>query len=144
MEVKFFPHPADIEFEVYGESVEEVFENAAKVVCDVITPLKGVEPKEEVEISAESEDIESLLYDFLEKILVLHDSENLVFSDVKVFEIKQDGKYSLKGVLRGEKYNPEKHESGTVIKAITYHAMKIGKKKVNDKEVWYAHVVVDI
>ncbi len=144
MKVKFFPHPADIEFEVYGETLKEVFENAAKVVFDTITPVKNVKSVIFKEIYVESEDLESLLYDFLEQILILHDAENLVFKEVKIIELKSEGEFSVKAVFEGEKYDPERHESGTVIKAITYHEMKIGRKNIDGKEMWFAHVVLDI
>lgn len=144
MKVIFFPHPADIEFEVYGETLEEVFINAAKVVFDTITPIKNVKPLISRKIEVKSEDLESLLYDFLENILILHDSENLVFSDIEIKELKVENEFFVKAILKGEEYNPEKHESGTVIKAVTYHEMKIGKKVINGKEMWFAHVVLDI
>ncbi|HIQ49919.1 MAG TPA: archease [Nanoarchaeota archaeon] len=144
MQVKFFPHPADIEFEVYGETLEEVFKNAAKVVFDAITPIKNVNAVISKEIEIKSEDLESLLYDFLENIIILHDSENLVFKDVEIHELKAENEFFIKASLKGEQYNPEKHESGVVIKAVTYHEMKIGKKIINGKEMWFAHVVLDI
>lgn len=142
--VKFFPHPADIEFEVYGKSLKELFANAAKVVFDTITPIKNVKPVISKEIEANGDDLESLLYDFLEQIIILHDSENLVFCDLEIKKLDANETFFVKAVLKGEEYNPEKHESGTVIKAVTYHEMKIGKKKINEKEMWFAHVVLDI
>lgn len=144
MEVRFFPHPADIEFEVYGKSLEEVFVNAAKVVFNAITPIKNVSAVISREIEIKSEDLESLLYDFLESIIILHDSENLVFRDVEIHELITENKFLVKASLKGEEYNPEKHESGVVIKAVTYHEMKIGKKIINHEEIWFAHVVLDI
>ena len=140
-DIIFFEHTADVEYEAYGESLEEAFEKAAIAMQNVMTDLKRVEAKVEMEIEAKGEDLESLLYDFLEKILILNDSENLVFSQVKVLEISQkNGGFLLKAKLAGEKFNPEKHESWTAIKAITYHNMKVGKKN----EEFFVHVVLDI
>ncbi len=145
MEPKIFPHPADIEVEIYGKTLEELFRNAAVFLCDTITPREKVEECIKRSIEVESEDLEALLYDFLEQILVLHDAENLVFRDVKVKALeKRENSYYLKAVLTGEEFDPEKHESGTLVKAVTYHEMKIGKKKINDEELWFAHIVFDI
>jgi SHS2 domain-containing protein len=145
MNIKFFPHKADIEFEVYGDSLEEVFERAALAVFDSISPVKGVKKKIEREIELESGDLLSLIYDFLEQILILHDSENLVFCEAKVKYIqKVENGYVIKAVFWGEKFDEKKHKSGVVVKAITYHTMKIGEKPIKGKKVWYAHIVLDI
>ncbi len=143
--VVFFEHPADIEFEAYGKTLEEVFENVAKVVLGTITNVAKVDSKIRKEIEISSEDLPSLLYDFIEQILIFHDAENLVFKEVKVKKIERvNGRYFLEAELKGEEYSPEKHESGTVIKAITYHEMQIGKKRLNKEELYFAHVVLDI
>ncbi len=143
--IRFFEHPADIEFEAYGKTLEEVFENVAKVVLSTMTNIAKVKKKIQKSIEISSEDLLSLLYDFIEQILIFHDAENLVFGEVKVKKIeKREDKYFLEAELNGEEYSQEKHESGTVIKAITYHEMQIGKKKVNEEELYYAHVVLDI
>lgn len=142
--IRFFPHPADIEFEVYGRSFEEVFKLAAETVCEVITPRKSVKPVKEKKIRVKSEDLEALLYDFLEQILLLHDAENLVFSEVEIEKFEINGKYEIKARLKGEEFDPARHESGTVVKAITYHEMKIGRKRIQGRECCFAHVVLDI
>ncbi len=145
MDVKFFEHPADVEFEVYGKSLEEIFKKTALVTFDLISPIKNVEKREKREINVESEDLESLLYDFIEQIIIYHDAENLVFKDIEIEKIeKNEGKYKLKAVIWGEEFDEKKHESGITVKAITYHEMKIGKTKKNGEELWFAHVVLDI
>lgn len=138
---KFFEHTADVEFESYGKTLEEAFENAALVVSEVMTDTKKVESRIKEKISIESEDLKSLLYDFLEKLLILHDSKNLVFSKFKVNYInRKNDKFRLEGSLSGEEFGPKKHESRTAVKAITYHQMKIGKKKGK----YFIHAVLDI
>ncbi len=144
MDVVFYDHPADVEFEVYGDTLEDVFKNVALVVFDLMSPIQNIEAKEKRKIEVESEDLESLLYDFIEQIIIFHDAENLVFRDVEDLVIKTDGQNRLEAVIVGEYYDENKHESGITIKAITYHEMKIGRKERNGKEVWYAHVVLDI
>lgn len=145
MQIKYFPHTADIEFEAYGSSMEKVFALAALAMQNAMTNTKKVEAKIKKNIAVESESMESLLYDFLERLLVLHDSENLVFSKISVKRIWQkNGKYLLEALAEGDEFDSAKHESRTLVKAITYHAMQIGKKKVAGKEKYFAHLVLDI
>jgi len=147
---RFFEHTADVEFEAYGKTLEEAFENAALAMFGVITKPEKVEPKTKKELAIESEDLKSLLYDFLEKFLIFHDSENLVFSKCRVFEIKRikqikkeklkEETYALKAEAEGEEFASEKHESRTAVKAVTYHSMQVGKKN----GIFFVHVILDV
>lgn len=138
--IKFIEHTADIEFEAFGKSLEEAFANAALAMFEIMTNTKKVGSKIKKEIRIESEGLESLLYDFLEQFLIFHDSENLIFSKFIVKKIIKDGKYILEAETRGEEFDPKKHESKTLVKAVTYHDLAIGKKKGLN----YVHVHVDI
>jgi SHS2 domain-containing protein len=132
---------ADIEFEAYGETLEEMFESAALAMFKVISNPEKVESAVKNDVKVVSEDLEALLYDFLEHFLYLHDAENLVFSTVKVRKIKKTAEgYRLEASVEGEEFNPEKHESGTHVKAITYHGMKIGKKR----NKYFCYLILDI
>lgn len=120
---------ADVEFEADGDTLEEMFESAALATFKVFSDPESVESVLKEDIDIKSEDLESLLYDFLENFLFLHDSKNMVFSAVKVDKIKKTGDgYSLIGSVSGENFDPEKHDIGTHVKAVTYHGMEIGKK----------------
>ena len=136
MRFKFLEHTADVGIEAYGKNMEEIFENSALGMFEVMTNTKNVSPKVKRSVKIESEDIKSLLYDFLEKLLILRDSEDLIFSKFKVNKIDKGKKYSLKAEVWGEKFSPKKHEDRTVVKAITYHRMEISDKK--------AYFIVDI
>lgn len=141
MKYKFIEHTADIGIETEAKTLEEVFSNAALGLENVITDTSKVGDKIKRDIEVESEDLQSLLYDFLEKFLILFDSEGLLFSKIDVKSIKgKEGEYKLKAVLYGEKYKPDKHISKTHVKAITYYGMKVEKRK--DK--FYVKVIFDI
>ncbi|MCW1296275.1 MAG: archease [Candidatus Parvarchaeota archaeon] len=141
MKIKFFRHTADVEYEAQGKTIEEAFENAAIALQEVMVNTKKVELKTTKEISIQSEDMKSLLYDFLEKFLIFHDAEDLVFGKVKVIKIwKTTGVWKLEARAMGEKFDENKHEPRTAIKAVTYFNMDIGKKDSN----FFVHVVLDI
>lgn len=141
MKYKFFEHTADTIFEGYGATLEEAFANAALALEEVMTDTSKVEPKTEKRIEAAGKDMKALLYDFLEKFLILKDAENMIFSEVIVEGIKKTDKgYKLTGTARGEEYNPEKHEDRTQVKAVTYFDMQIGKKDGKH----FVRVTVDI
>jgi SHS2 domain-containing protein len=141
MKFRFFEHTADTIFEGYGKTFEEAFANAALAMQEVMTDTKKVRPSTKKTIKAEGTDMKALLYDFLEKFLILKDAKNLVFSEIKVTAIKQTEKnYILTATAKGEKFDARKHTDRTAVKAVTYHGMEIGEK---DKKK-YVRVLVDI
>ena len=54
-------------------------------------------------------------------------------------EANSDG-WCLRGTVRGERYDPNRHELKTLIKAVTYHQLEVRSSKVG----WTARVVFDI
>jgi len=128
---------ADVAFEAYGESLDELFANAALAMFEVMINTKKVEPKIEKKIEVEGNDLQSLLFNWLNELLVFYGAENLAFSK---FEVKIDEKnLKLEASCYGEEINLEKHETKTEVKACTYHQMKVEKN-----EFWKARVILDI
>ena len=136
---------ADIAFEAYGKTIEDAFESAAFVLMETMTDTKKVLEKAKKRINIQSEDLKSLLYDFIEKIIVLHESENLLFSFFDVHHIKkiQYG-YSLTATLKGEKFNPKKHIRKSVVKAVTYFGMEIEEINSKQGKEWKVKLTLDL
>ncbi|HID18174.1 TPA: archease [Candidatus Bathyarchaeota archaeon] len=123
---RFLEHSSDVYVEAWGGSLEEAFEQAAKAMFDTMTDIGLVEPKVEVEVSAEGLDEQELLYSWLENLLVEYEVESLLFSRFKVYPIRREGEIlRLKASAYGESLNLEKHPSKVEVKAVTYHLMEI-------------------
>ncbi len=134
-------HTADVLIESIGRTLEEAFEQAGIAVYEVITDTNKVDPVTRVDIDIEGDDRENLLYRWIEELLIYTDSEGLVFSRFTVCRIEEvNGKYRITSSVWGERFNPEKHEERTIVKAMTYAQMKIERK---DK-CWRLQFVVDI
>ena len=139
---RFLNHTADVSVEAQGKNLEEAFEQTAYSLMETITPsLMAISPEIERTITIEAEDKEALLFDFLTEFLFLFDVEELIFGRIKIYTLKHDEeKYYLEAKVRGEKFNKNKHEIGTEVKAITYSFMTIEEKKKGVK----INVVFDI
>lgn len=126
---EFFDVTADIGFRAYGVDINEVFENAAMAMFEVMTETSKVNPLAKREISMESEDEEGMLYDWLSELLFLHDYEGLVFSKFRV-NISQESpdKFNLQAEVWGDTFNPSLHEIRDEVKAVTFHLMEIKKE----------------
>lgn len=128
---EFRDHTADVSVKSWGRNLEEAFSQTALSLMATITPnLKKISTNVEKEIEIESEDKYALCFDFLSEFLYIFDVEELVFSYISVTSIEKiEDKYKLNAVVRGEKFDKDKHEIGTEVKAITYSFMNIEEKK---------------
>ena len=75
----YFDVTADIGFHAYGKSLNEAYENAGLAMFNVITDISKVKKDESREFEIVSEDLVSLLYDYLEELLFLQDTEFMFF-----------------------------------------------------------------
>ncbi len=115
---------ADAGIRVYGSSLEEIFCKAILATFNEITDIEKVEPKETYEIEAQNS-LPFLLADIINEALVLHESRGFVASECEVLDLGED---RVKVRLKGEKFYPDRHPSKLVIKAATYHRLKIEEK----------------
>lgn len=122
---EFFDVTADIGFYGYGKSMEESFENSALAMFNVISNTDNVSQSNRFKFKIISEDEISLLYDFLEELLFLHEIEFMIFSDFNVSISKDDDVFILDAEISGENINWEIHERGCEVKAITFHMMNV-------------------
>lgn len=129
---------ADVAFEAYGKDLNELFANSALAMFEVMINTSLVNKKIERFIEVNGYDLLSLMFNWLNELIFYVDTENLAFSE---FEVNVDEKnFKLKAICKGEKIDRNKHEVRTLVKACTYHKMKIWK----ENEIWKAIVILDI
>jgi SHS2 domain-containing protein len=135
MKFKFIEHTADIQFRAYGKSLEEIFRNATEALTKSICEDK-IKNKKKIRISVKGNDLENLLYNYLEELIVLFDSEGFILS--KVLKIKIDKKnLKLDCEVVGDSGDYEVYSH---VKAITYNEMFVRKEKGN----WICQVTLDV
>jgi SHS2 domain-containing protein len=116
----------DAVIEAYGETLNEAFEQAARGLCNTMIDLQDVELGTEVNIDASGHDTHSLLFDWLDKVMLLLVADGIVMSEFKV-AISRNGNYRLKGTARGERIDLNRHKYKVEIKAVTYHEMQVNE-----------------
>jgi len=120
---------ADAYIAAYGRNLAEAFENAALAMFETMTDVERVEPEVEEIIEVEGSDKKSLLYNWLEELLVRFEISGNLYSKFEVIKIEETAKgMKLKAKVMGERFNPEKHGQKVGVKAITYHMMEIEEK----------------
>ena len=136
MKFRFLEHTADIKFQAFGKTFEEVFENSALAMFNTIYRGK-VSNRKKLKISVKGKDSESLLYNFLEEFLFLFDSENFLPSKIKKIKIDKRN-FKLEAEVLGD--GSENYEISEQIKAVTYNEMFVCEKEGK----WISQVVLDI
>ena len=128
MTYRYLEHMTDAFIEVTGETLQEAFESAGIAVVDTILDFKSVEEKTERKIEIIADELNSLLYSWLEEIIVLTITEGFAARRFTI-QITKNSKYFLKARIYGEGIDFEKHHFKLEIKAPTYHLMEIKEEK---------------
>ena len=136
-------HTADVLVIAKGRTIEELFEYSALGVYEIMTDTSKVRPLRRLEVEVTGFDLYNLLYRWVEELLYYTDSEGMVFSIFRICSVerREDEEWALKAVVWGERFDPERHEHRTIVKAMTYAQMEIAR--VGDS-CWAATFVPDI
>ncbi len=123
---RLIEHTADTGLIAYGKTLPEAFANAAYGMFSIVTDLDKVKETESREVEVAGNDLQGLLFEWLNRLVYLFDVEMLL---LKRFEISKFGETVLKATCYGEKFDRSRHEINIGIKSATYHQMKIDKEK---------------
>jgi len=146
---EYLDHTADIQLHSWGSTLKEAFEWAAVAMFGYMTELDGVDIDEHniQTIEAEGHDMMSLLYNYLNEWLAVFATEDFIARDVKIIEFDEKN-YRIVAQGFGERFDLDKHEQGTEVKAITYSAMQILETPpdpaTGTPRRWDVYVILDI
>ncbi len=127
----------DVGIMAYGKNLEDAFRNAAVGMYSLITDLDAIEEKRSIDISVESHSMEGLLVAWLNDLIFHFDAYGFIG---KRIDIQEMGDNKIKTMVTGEDFDAERHEGKLLIKAATYHQLKIEKKD----DIWEIDVIFDI
>jgi SHS2 domain-containing protein len=132
---------ADIAFEATGRDLPELFTAAAEATMNVmIDNLDAIEPRETRQIELSNDNVEMLLFDFLQELIYFKDARRLLLR-ARETHIDQKGEtYFLKAKVAGERWDETRHQQRADVKAVTLHGFSVEKEGDN----WKAKVLLDI
>jgi SHS2 domain-containing protein len=133
---KFLEHPADLKMQFFGESLPELFVNAALGMMTFLYGEQQQKDKPEIteNVSVDADGVDMLLVNWLAEILYLCDSNNCVYW---IYDITEFTPKAISAKISGAKVARGEDE----IKAVTYHELEV--KQTEDGH-WEAVVVFDI
>ncbi len=132
---------ADIAFEAWGSTPEELFKAAADATMNVmVADLSTVADREKRRIELEEENLDLLLFNFLQELIYYKDAQRLLLRVDNIHIEKTQKGFKLQAEAHGEELNPEKHDLRVDVKAVTLHQFQVKKTS----EGWWAQVILDI
>lgn len=132
---------ADIAFRAWGKDLEELFKAAGDATVNaMIDNLDAIELRETRTFSLENDELDLLLFNFLQELVYYKDSELLMLRAQQVQIEETDAKYQLSAVTTGERLDPNRHQQRVDVKAVTLHRFQL--EKTDDG--WTAMVILDI
>jgi SHS2 domain-containing protein len=134
---RLIKHTGDLGMEVRGNDLEDLFSQAARAFFDIILDVKKIAPVLERKISVRAPDREALLVAWLGELLYLFETRQLVFSKFLVNGLTEQ---SLSVQAWGERFSPDKHKVKEILKAVTYHQLRIWE----DNGGWRARIIFDL
>uniref|UniRef100_A0A6B2E947 Archease domain-containing protein n=1 Tax=Phlebotomus kandelakii TaxID=1109342 RepID=A0A6B2E947_9DIPT len=139
---EYLDHTADVQLHAWGSSVKEAFEQCGIAMNEYMTDLEKVSVEQCFKIEAQGDDLEGLLYRFLDELLFLFCAEPfLIARKLEITKLDLET-FSVECLCYGEPFDLKRHTQGTEVKAITYSAMQINQDSArNYHEVF---VIIDI
>ena len=132
---------ADVAFEAWGETREDMFVAAAHAMMTVMVenPYQ-VRFQRIVAVRVQHDQLDLLMFNFLQELLFYKDAQRLLLFIDNLQIKEQDGSFLLTARTGGEEIDPHRHQLAVDVKAVTLHQFRV----VQTADDWRATVVLDV
>jgi SHS2 domain-containing protein len=130
-------HTSDVGILARGRTRENALIAASHGLASILVDAAPFHPLEERHFKAAGRDETAQVINWLNEILFFFDTDNLVFVE---FEIDSWTATEIVGRARGERFDIDRHEFRTGVKAATYHQFESHQTA----DGWEMRVFVDV
>ena len=132
---------ADVAFEAWGDTVEAMFAAAATATMNVMVgDLEAIAVRTHRSVRVESDELDLLLFNFLQELIFYKDAEQLLLRVENVRLERDRPPFSAVAELAGETLDMDRHELVADVKAVTLHKFRVEEAERG----WEAFVILDI
>lgn len=132
---------ADVAFEASGKELDRLFIDAADALTNVmVSDLRTIDELRKIEFTVEHEELDLLLFNFLQELVFLKDAQRLLLRVSSVGIENSDSHFIARAVAWGEELDPEKHDLIVDVKAVTLYRFALRR----EDDGWVATVILDI
>ena len=137
LEFELLEHTSDIGVLGRGNTREEALIAVSKGLVTILVDPAPFQPAQERYFKAPGSDEAAQVVNWLNEILFFFDTEGMVFVE---FSIDSWTSSEITGRARGERFDVERHEFRTAVKAATYHQFESRQTATG----WEFRVFVDV
>jgi SHS2 domain-containing protein len=133
----FFDHTADIGIRASGATLAELLGQLARGLTALIAEDSRLQAHETRDIRLTAADPEALALAWLQELLYWFSTDRFLPVEFELAEVTET---SVRGSVRGERFDPSRHVQGREVKAITRHLLSVR----HENGTWRGEVIVDI
>ncbi|MGC2062026.1 MAG: archease [Thermodesulfovibrionales bacterium] len=133
----------DAGIRAFGAGLEELFVNAAAGLYHLIIGSSPVRETRSIELTVEGSSLESLLVSWLNELIFQFDTYGFLGKSIVIREFPATGTQEglrIRAAVHGEDFDEARHGRGLLVKAATYHRLKIEKTE----GIYTAEIILDI
>jgi len=145
----------DVGIRAFGESINEAFINASIGMYSLITNPDAIKEKKTIYVTVESHSLDGLLVSWLNELIFHFDAYGFIGKKITIdeltFPLQRERKggadqtaslpaCKIRAAINGEDFDAERHERRLLIKAATYHMLRLEKAG----DMWKIDVIFDI
>ena len=132
---------ADVAFEAWGDTLQELFISSAAALLGTMTAApERVARREELTVRLEHEELDLLLFSFLQELIFYKDARRLLLHANRVRIEEREGLFRLEAQVSGEQIDAGRHRLLVDVKAVTLHRFRL----LLEDRIWKAIVVLDV
>lgn len=128
---------SDLLIKVFGKTQGELFANSAFALFDLLADMEKVEVRDSLQLEVEGADRDDLMVNWVRELLYLFQGNDYLVKEVRLHEIKEN---YVRGEVKGEKFDPDRHEIRREVRAVAYHQSRM--EKTGDQ--WMAQLIFEL
>ena len=128
---------SDLVIKVFGKTQAELFANSAFALFDILADMEKVEVRDSLQLEVEGGDRDDLMVNWVRELLYLFQGSDFLVKEVEVQEIKEN---YVRAEVKGEKFDPDRHEIRRGIRAVAYDQSRM--EKTGDQ--WMAQLIFEL
>ncbi|XP_059996662.1 protein archease isoform X4 [Lagenorhynchus albirostris] len=136
---EYLDHTADVQLHAWGDTLEEAFEQCAMAMFGYMTDTGTVEPLQATEVETQGDDLQSLLFHFLNEWLYKFSADEFFIArEVKVLNIDQRN-FKLRSIGWGEEFSLSKHPQGVIKEQAKDDTMHVEASREIQRSQFHCH-----
>jgi SHS2 domain-containing protein len=137
MDYEIIDVSGDVGIRAKGKDYAEALMNAGIGLYSLVTDIEKLGDEKTIDIDIKSDSPERLLVNYLNELIFHFDTYGFIG---KRIEVKDHSAEKIRAIVYGEYFDSSLHESRLLLKAATYHKIKIEQ----GSEGWLIEVIFDI